>query len=106
LSSQINYTLANFAGHSERFGHDAINRYLAGDSLPPSLVWENVKGQVVQTLQGLLVFDDVVLDHRYAQKIDLITRRRYVHFPQKPGEPAFSGSVKMAVCGMKLAGPI
>src|SRR5438445_2254053 len=75
LSSQINYTLTNFADHSERFGHDAINRYLAGDSLPPSLVWENVKGQVVQTPNGLLLFDDVVLDHRYAQKIELARRQ-------------------------------
>jgi hypothetical protein len=75
LSSQINYTLTNFADHSERFGHDAINRYLAGDSLPPSLVWENVKGQLVQSPNGILVFDDVVLDHRYSQKIQLVRRQ-------------------------------
>jgi len=75
LSSQINYTLTNFADHSERFGHDAINRYLAGDRLAPHLVWENVRGQVVQSPKGLLVFDDVVLDHRYAHKIELVRRQ-------------------------------
>ncbi len=75
LSSQINYTLTNFADHSERFGHDAINRYLAGDRLPPRLVWENVSGQLVRSPNGLLLFDDVVLDHRYAQKIELVRRQ-------------------------------
>ena len=38
LSSQINYTLTNFADHAEQFSHDAINRYLAGDRIPPRLV--------------------------------------------------------------------
>ncbi len=47
LVSQINYTLTNFAEHSEKFSHDAINRYLAGERLTPRLVWENVKGQVI-----------------------------------------------------------
>jgi hypothetical protein len=32
LISQINYTLTNFADHTEHFSHDAVNRYLAGDS--------------------------------------------------------------------------
>jgi len=27
LVSQINYTLTNFAEHSEKFSHDALNRY-------------------------------------------------------------------------------
>jgi hypothetical protein len=42
LSSQINYTLINFAAHSAQFSHDAINRYLVGDQITPRLVWENV----------------------------------------------------------------
>ena len=75
LSSQINYTLTNFAEHSERFGHDAINRYLAGDSLPPRLVWENVQAQVAQSPNGLLLFDDVVLDKQYSQKIELVRQQ-------------------------------
>ena len=40
LVSQINYTLTNFADHCERFSHDAINRYLRADRIPPRLVWE------------------------------------------------------------------
>jgi hypothetical protein len=75
LSSHINYTLTNFAEHSERFGHDAINRYLAGDRLAPHLVWENVREQLVASPNGFLLFDDVVLDKQYSQKIDLVRQQ-------------------------------
>ena len=35
LSSQINYTLTNFADHTTAFSHDKLNRYLAGDKITP-----------------------------------------------------------------------
>ena len=76
LSSQINYTLTNFAEHTEAFGHDMINRYLAGDKITPRLVWENVKGQVVQNANGYIVFDDTVVDKNYSHEIELV-RRQY-----------------------------
>ena len=76
LSSPINYTLTHLADHNERFSHDMINRYLAGERIPPRLVWENVKSDLVQTAQGYVIFDDTVLDKRYAQHIGLV-RRQY-----------------------------
>jgi hypothetical protein len=72
LVSQINYTLTNFAEHAEKFSHDAANRYLAGDEIRPRLVWENVKGQVVQTPYGFLVFDDTVIDKNFSRNIELV----------------------------------
>lgn len=72
LSSQINYTLTNFAEHAEHFSHDAANRYLAGDEIRPRLVWENVKGQVIQTPYGFLVFDDTVIDKNFSRNIELV----------------------------------
>jgi hypothetical protein len=72
LASQINYTLTNFAEHAEKFSHDAANRYLAGDAIRPRLVWENVKGQVVQTPYGFLVFDDTVIDKNFSKHIELV----------------------------------
>ncbi|NIV93809.1 transposase [candidate division KSB1 bacterium] len=72
LSSQINYTLTNFAEHAEKFSHDAANRYLAGDEIRPRLVWENVKAQVVQTSYGFLVFDDTVIDKNFSKNIELV----------------------------------
>lgn len=40
LVSQINYTLTNFADHSERLSHDTVNRYLRGERITPRLVWD------------------------------------------------------------------
>ena len=75
LSSQINYTLTNFANHTENFSHDAINRYLAGEKITPHLVWENVKGQVEQIAEGYLVFDDTIVDKNFSFKMDLVRRQ-------------------------------
>lgn len=75
LSSQINYTLTNFADHTEKFSHDAINRYLAGEKITPHLAWENVKGQVEQITEGYLVFDDTVVDKNFSFKMDLVRRQ-------------------------------
>ena len=76
LSSSLNYTLTHFADHSHQFSHDMINRYLAGERIPPRLVWENVKPHLVQTEAGYVIFDDTVLDKRYARNIALV-RRQY-----------------------------
>jgi len=76
LSSQINYTLTNFADHTTTFSHDKLNRYLAGDKITPHLVWENVKEQVVQSVNGYIVFDDTVADKNYSYQIELV-RRQY-----------------------------
>jgi hypothetical protein len=76
LVSQINYTLTNFADHSEKFSHDAINRYLQGQRITPRLVWDNVESQVIRTPKGYIVFDDTVLDKNYSFAIELV-RRQY-----------------------------
>lgn len=52
------------------------NRYLAGDQVRPRLVWENVKGQVIRTPYGFLVFDDTVADKNFSHNIELV-RRQY-----------------------------
>ena len=75
LSTPINYTLTHFAEHSESFSHDQINRYLAGDRLTPRMLWEHVKNDVVLDPNGYLIFDDTVIDKRYAKKIALAKRQ-------------------------------
>ena len=65
LVSQINYTLTNYAEHTEKFSHDMANRYLSGDEIRPRLVWENVSKDVIQTPYGFLVFDDTVIDKNF-----------------------------------------
>lgn len=76
LVSQINYTLTNYADHTEKFSHDMTNRYLAGDEIRPRLVWENVRSQVVESAYGFLVFDDTVIDKNFSRHIELV-RRQY-----------------------------
>jgi hypothetical protein len=76
LVSQINYTLTNFAHHSERFSHDAINRYLRGERLSPRLVWDNVVQALVATPDAYVLFDDTVLDKQSSFSIALV-RRQY-----------------------------
>jgi hypothetical protein len=76
LVSQINYTLTNFADHCEPFSHDAINRSLRGEQSTPRLVWENVRGQVVRTPWGSVLFDDTVLDKNYSFALELV-RHQY-----------------------------
>jgi len=76
LVSQINYTLTNFAEHSEKFSHDALNRYLQGEKLSPKLIWDNVQNQVVPTSKGFVVFDDTVANKNFSQEIELV-RHQY-----------------------------
>jgi len=76
LSTPINYTLTHFAEHSESFSHDQINRYLSADRLTPRMLWEHVKNDVVMDPDGYLIFDDTVIDKRYAKKIAL-ARKQY-----------------------------
>jgi hypothetical protein len=76
LVSQINYTLTNFADHSERLSHDAVNRYLRGEKITPRLIWDNVRSQLALTERGYVIFDDTVLDKNYSHSIELV-RRQY-----------------------------
>lgn len=72
LVSQINYTLTNYAEHTEKFSHDMANRYLSGDEIRPRLVWENIQNEVRLTPSGYLVFDDTVIDKNFSRRIELV----------------------------------
>jgi hypothetical protein len=70
LSSQTNWTLTNYAEHAEGLSHDRINRYLREAKMTPRLLWERVRGDLVQSPNGFIVFDDTVLDKRFSREID------------------------------------
>ncbi|MBD2023230.1 hypothetical protein [Leptolyngbya sp. FACHB-711] len=46
------------------------------EKLTPRLLGENVKGQVELSDEGYIIFDDTVLDKRYASSIKM-SRRQY-----------------------------
>ena len=75
LSTPINYTLTHFADHCDQFSHDQINRYLSGERLRPRYVWQNVKPHLEQTPDSYVIFDDTVVDKRYAKKIALAKKQ-------------------------------
>ena len=72
LSTQINYTLTNFAEHLSAVTHDSVNRYLRDDKLTPRLVWEHVRSQINYSNNGYIVFDDSVLDKNHSKKIESV----------------------------------
>ena len=76
LVSQINYTLTNFADHVKNTSHDNVNRYLRDERLTGSILWQNVREQVVLSDSGFIVFDDTVVDKDFSHKIELV-RRQY-----------------------------
>jgi hypothetical protein len=49
-----------------------MNRYLNRDRLPQLLIWENQRGQIVQSADGIGIFDVVVVDKRHTQAMDLV----------------------------------
>ena len=74
LVSQNNYTLTHYAEHHpEEISHDRINRYLRDDKLTPKLVWEKVKQDIVPDNEGILIFDDSILDKNHSHKSNWLT---------------------------------
>jgi len=72
LASQINYTLTNLADHCEEMSHDAINRYLRGDRVTGSALWQSVRDEIEATPNGYVVFDDTVVDKNFSHRIELV----------------------------------
>jgi hypothetical protein len=75
LVSQVNYTLTYFANHARGFSHDAVTRYLRADRLRPSELWQQVKGDLVVSQKGCLIFDDSVLDKNHSREIEGVYRQ-------------------------------
>ena len=75
VSSQINYTLTNFADHSAKFSDDQLNRLLRDDKLPPRLVWEQSKEQIIASPNADVLYDDTVADKNHSRSIALVWRQ-------------------------------
>jgi hypothetical protein len=74
LSSQKNDTLMHDAEQVEGLSHDGSNRYLSQVRVRPPVLWEQVKNEIVLSPDGFVVFDDTVLDKRYARAIEPVRR--------------------------------
>lgn len=72
LSSQINYTLTNYAEHVTDVSHDLVRLFLQRERLTASDIWRQVKADIVSSPEGYIVFDDTVLDKQHSRKIDSV----------------------------------
>uniref|UniRef100_A0A3B0MGA6 Transposase IS701-like DDE domain-containing protein n=1 Tax=Arsenophonus endosymbiont of Trialeurodes vaporariorum TaxID=235567 RepID=A0A3B0MGA6_9GAMM len=72
----MNYTLTNFADHTQDMSHDTINRYLRNDHVTESTLWAQVRDNMELSPDGYLLFDDTVLDKNFSHHIELV-RRQY-----------------------------
>ena len=76
LSSQINYTCTYLADHFEGLKHDNIQYFLKTSRFTPRQIWQRLKGSIVLSARGYIIFDDTVLDKSASHKIELV-RRQY-----------------------------
>ena len=60
------------ADHVNGLSHDAVNRFLRNDKLTAKIIWEHVKGDIVPSENGCLVFDDSVLDKGHSHCIEMV----------------------------------
>lgn len=72
LATQTNYTLTYMSEHLRDVSHDAINHYLLRDKLSPSKLWEHVKQDIEYSPNGVIVYDDTVLDKSHSNYIELV----------------------------------
>lgn len=72
LSSQVNYTLTNYAEHVSDISHDLVRLYLKRERLTASDVWRHVKSDIVMSDSGFIVFDDTILDKSHSRHIESV----------------------------------
>ncbi|OGV27805.1 MAG: transposase [Legionellales bacterium RIFCSPHIGHO2_12_FULL_37_14] len=72
LSSQVNYTLTNYAEHVTGVSHDLVKLYLETERLSGKGVWSQVKTDIVPSKNGYVVFDDTVLDKNHSRRIESV----------------------------------
>jgi hypothetical protein len=76
LVKLIIYTITNLAEHLGSISHDGIDYYLKTEKLTSRLLWHKVKEVVEPDGNGYIIFDDIVLDKRYSEEIEMV-RRQY-----------------------------
>ena len=89
LSSFHNFTQTYFADHTEKWSHDQLNRLLRKERISAGALWESVKNDIAFHPEGYLLFDDTVVEKRFAKTIQSVRRQ-------------WSGSEKRTVEGIGI----
>jgi hypothetical protein len=75
LVSQVNYTQTYFAEHSEAISHDRVNRLMREAKLTPQELRQQVRGELILSPNGYILFDDTVLDKSHSFAIEVVRRQ-------------------------------
>ena len=75
ICTQINYTCTYFADHAQGLSHDGVRNYLKKDKITSSMIYKQVKDEIIPTEEAYLVFDDTVADKNYSRKIAMVRRQ-------------------------------
>ena len=69
VASFHNFTQTCFAGHTDQWSHDQLNRLLGEERILARALWRSVKNDIDFHPDGYLLFDDTVVSKPYARKI-------------------------------------
>ncbi len=61
MSSNDNYTATNLSEHYYGLSHDSVTRFLKGQRLTLSLLWEKVKPLLIHNKDARIIVDDSVI---------------------------------------------
>ena len=89
LASFHNFTQTYFANHTEKWSHDQLNRLLREERISAGDLWHSVKDDIDFHPEGCLLFDDTVVEKRFAKAIQVVRRQ-------------WSGSEQRAVEGIGI----
>jgi hypothetical protein len=71
IVSPLNQTQTYMGEHHMGLSHDQVNRFMRGQKLRPRHVWQAVRGDVVASDAGYLLFDDTVISKEHSEKIEM-----------------------------------
>jgi hypothetical protein len=71
IVSPLNQTQTYMGAHHMGLSHDQVNRYMRGERLRPRHLWQAVRGDVVPSAEGYLLFDDTVINKEHSEKIEM-----------------------------------
>ena len=75
IVSPLNQTQTYMGDHHDGLSHDQVNRFMRVEKLRPRHLWQAVKGDVVASEQGYLLFDDTVIDKDHSEKIEMAQKQ-------------------------------
>lgn len=75
LVSQTNFTQTYFAEHRDDVSHDDLNRMMRQAKLSPRELRDKVRGELILSENGYVLFDDVVLDKNHSFAIEGVRRQ-------------------------------